>query len=73
MWSAYRRLPRITCPCMVVHGDQDRLVPPENGRIIASRIPGAQFHLIRNAGHILITDQQQKAMRIVGDFLSAQK
>src|ERR1700761_4621032 len=27
IWSAYRRLPRISVPTLVLHGDQDRLVP----------------------------------------------
>lgn len=72
MWSAYRRLPRISTPTLVLHGDQDRLVPAANGRIIAARIPGAQFRLIHNAGHILITDQQQECMKVVGEFLSEQ-
>jgi 3-oxoadipate enol-lactonase len=72
MWSAYRRLPRINAPTLVVHGDQDRLVPPENGRIIASRIPGARFQLIRDAGHILITDQPEACVEAICGFLKEQ-
>lgn len=72
MWSAYRRLPRISAPTLVLHGDQDRLVPPENGRVIASRIPGARFQLIRNAGHILITDQPEACIQSICGFLEEQ-
>lgn len=70
MWSSYRRLPRITAPTLVVHGDQDRLVPPKNGRILASRIRGSEFHLVHNAGHILITDQPQECTRLISRFLA---
>jgi 3-oxoadipate enol-lactonase len=73
MWSAYRRLPRIQVPTLVVHGDQDRMVPPENGRVVASRIPGAQFELIRDAGHIMITDQPQACVGAIRRFLNEQK
>lgn len=73
MWSAYRRLPRIGVPTLVIHGDQDRLVPPENGRVIASRIPGARFELIRDAGHILITDQPEACAEAIGRFLEEQR
>ncbi len=73
MWSSYRRLPRITAPVLVVHGDQDRLVPPTNGRVLASRIPGAHFQLIHNAGHILITDQTEECIKVIGGFLTAQE
>jgi 3-oxoadipate enol-lactonase len=72
MWSAYRRLPRIQAPTLVVHGDQDRMVPPENGRVLASRIPGARFELIRDAGHIMITDQPEACVRAIREFLQQQ-
>jgi 3-oxoadipate enol-lactonase len=52
-WSSYDRLPEITAPILVLHGESDRLVPPENGRIIAERIPSARLTLIPHAGHIL--------------------
>jgi esterase/lipase len=45
-WSSYDRLPEITAPILVLHGESDRLVPPENGRIIAERIPSARLTLI---------------------------
>ncbi len=68
-WSSYLRLPSIRVPTLVVHGDSDRLVPPENGRVVASRIPGAQFRLIEDAGHILTTDQPEACKRLMVDFL----
>lgn len=70
LWSSYLRLPRIRVPTLVAHGDQDRLVPPVNGRVIASRIPGARFQLVQNAGHILMTDQPNLCREIVLGFLS---
>jgi 3-oxoadipate enol-lactonase len=72
VWSSHRRLPRITAPTMVVHGEHDRLVPPQNGRVVASRIPGAEFHLIPNAGHILMTDQPEACTKLILDFLGRQ-
>ncbi|MBV9760215.1 MAG: alpha/beta fold hydrolase [Acidobacteriaceae bacterium] len=73
MWSAYRRLPRIAAPTMVVHGDEDRLVPPENGRVLCSRIRGARFELIRGAGHVLVTDQPKRSIELIRDFLGQQE
>lgn len=71
LWSAYLRLPRLRIPTLVVHGDQDRLVPIENGRTVARRIPGAQFELIPNAGHVMTTDQpelcSEKLLRFLRD------
>lgn len=73
MWSAYRRLPSIRTPTLVVHGDQDRLVPPDNGRAVARRIPGAEFELIPNAGHVMTTDQPELCSNILLRFLEAQQ
>lgn len=68
-WSSYRRLPRIKVPTLVMHGDQDHLVPVENGQVLASRIPGARFQLIRNAGHVLTTDQTKACLEVLLVFL----
>jgi pimeloyl-ACP methyl ester carboxylesterase len=36
---------------LIVHGDQDVLIPPENAQIIKSRIPQAELSMIPGAGH----------------------
>ena len=69
-WSSYRRLPQIRVPTLVMHGDQDHLVPIENGQVVAARIPGARFALIRNAGHVLTTDQPEACIDALLTFLA---
>jgi pimeloyl-ACP methyl ester carboxylesterase len=73
MWNSYRRLPRIKAPTLVVHGADDRLVPPVNGRVVARRIPGARFELIPNAGHVLVTDQLDASVLLMLAFLETQQ
>ena len=72
MWNSHRRLQRITAPTLVIHGAEDHLLPPENGRAIAARIPHAEFLLVPDAGHILITDQPELSARILLEFLDRQ-
>lgn len=72
MWNAYTRLPKINAPTLVIHGDQDRLIPPVNGRIVAERIPGARFELVHDAGHILTTDQPELCQNLLMQFLAEQ-
>ncbi len=50
-FNAYDRLAQIKCPVLIVHGEQDALVPPENAAIIKSRIPHAEVYMIPGAGH----------------------
>src|SRR2546422_429378 len=71
-WEAYSRLPQITAPTLVIHGESDRLVPSGNGKLIAERIPGTKLVLIPNAGHIFPTDQPEAAHQAVLEFLDAQ-
>jgi len=71
-WEAHSRLPEIKAPTLVIHGQNDRLVPPGNGQLIAERIPGAKLVLLPNAGHIFPTDQSEASHRAVLDFLASQ-
>ena len=45
-------LPRIDVPTLVIVGEDDRISPPEEMALIASRIPGARFETIPEAGHL---------------------
>ena len=50
-------LPKISVPTIVFHSDRDRIAPPEEGRILAAEIPGAQFVPLPSANHILLSDE----------------
>lgn len=46
-----RLLRQIACPSIVIHGDEDPLIPPEGGVDLARHITGARFELIHGMGH----------------------
>jgi 3-oxoadipate enol-lactonase len=69
-WDAWDRLEEIPHPTLVLHGTQDRLVPPENGRRVAEMIPGAELHLIEGAGHVYHWEKPEEAEAVVLDFLA---
>ncbi|SRR5579883_92767 len=71
-WQADDRLPQIAVPTLVIHGRNDRLVPPGNGERIASRIPGAQLVLLPSANHMFTTDQPEAAHSAILRFLGDQ-
>lgn len=68
-WSAYRRLPNLRIPTLVAHGEHDHILPPSNGRLIARRIPDAEFVLLPDAGHMIITDQPEYSVKLLEEFL----
>lgn len=47
------RLPRITAPTLVLHGEGDALIPVGAAHDLASRIPGAKLETIAGWGHDL--------------------
>ena len=48
--DTYDRLPEITVPTLVIAGDADRVIPVENARILASRIPDAELVILKECG-----------------------
>jgi len=71
-WEACSRLSGIAAPTLVIHGENDRLVPPGNGKLIAERIPGARLVMIPHASHLFLTDQTEAAHSAILEFLSQQ-
>lgn len=68
-WSSYDRLPTLKVPTLVLCGEDDGMVPPENSRQIAQRIPGARLALIPQCGHLPMLEQPLAVASLVFDFL----
>jgi 3-oxoadipate enol-lactonase len=64
------RSDEITAPTLVVHGEHDRVMPLENGRLLASAIPGAEFMALPTGAHAFPTDVPDANLEIV-KFLRA--
>jgi pimeloyl-ACP methyl ester carboxylesterase/DNA-binding winged helix-turn-helix (wHTH) protein len=50
-------LPLVSVPTIVFHGDHDRVIPAEEGRILAAEIPGARFVPLSTGNHILLAEE----------------
>ncbi|MEA2295373.1 MAG: hypothetical protein QOE86_3012 [Solirubrobacteraceae bacterium] len=66
--STQHRLGDLDVPTLVVHGEQDMLQAPENARMLAGSIPGAELMLWPEAGHLYVTDEPE-ADQAVAQFL----
>ncbi len=64
-------LPTIDVPTLVVGGRDDQLMPVGTARELAGGIPGAQFTLIPEAGHVTPLEQPIALSRVVGEFLES--
>jgi pimeloyl-ACP methyl ester carboxylesterase/DNA-binding winged helix-turn-helix (wHTH) protein len=65
------RLSSVTVPTIVFHGDRDRVVPIEEGRILAAEIPNARFVPLPTANHIFLEGEPawERFLEELGAFL----
>lgn len=68
-FDSFDRLPGIHVPTLVLHGTEDLAVSPENARLLAERIPGAELVLLEGAGHLYHSEQAEAADAAVLDFV----
>jgi pimeloyl-ACP methyl ester carboxylesterase len=68
-FDSFDRLPSMRVPTLVLHGTEDLAVSPENAKILAERIPGAELVLLEGAGHLYHSEQPAEADAAVLDFV----
>lgn len=61
----------ISCPTLVISGEEDALISAQHSREYAAQIPNAQFVSIPHAGHLSNLEQPQAFMNAVRQFLRA--
>ena len=60
-------LASISCPTLVVAGEEDSFIPVSDAQAMASKIPGARLEVIPQAGHLVNLEQPavfQKILRL---------
>jgi pimeloyl-ACP methyl ester carboxylesterase len=65
-----RAIPDIHAPTLVLTGELDQLVSPQNSRQLASLIPGASLAVIPGCGHRLLWEATDECVAIVTEFLT---
>ncbi len=68
-FDTFDRLPQIQAPTLVITGDADLLVPPDNSNILAERIPGAKLKIISGGGHQILVEQPEACNKAILEFL----
>lgn len=62
-------LPHMTNPALIINGEQDALVDPQNARNMAERIPNAKLLLVPDAGHAVALQMPAWLAAQVKEFL----
>lgn len=63
-------LNEITMPVLVITGDDDRIVPTEQSRLLAEELPNAFLKVISNSGHLPHEETPAEFVQAVGSFLT---
>jgi len=67
--DVYARLSSIQSPTLVLTGDADVLIPPENSHMLEKNIPDAQLREIKGAGHLFWISHPNETFSALVDFL----
>lgn len=59
----------VACPTLVIHGDDDRRVPYEKGRVIHRTVPDARMLTVAGGGHITMARDPVLFNRSVRNFV----
>jgi poly(3-hydroxyalkanoate) depolymerase len=68
-WTSLPWLRTLRQPTLVLHGDDDPIVPLVNGRILAHCIPEARLHVVGGAGHLFLLERPTEMAAMVTRFL----
>jgi pimeloyl-ACP methyl ester carboxylesterase len=63
------RLSEIKSPTLVLSGDADVIVPVQNSRNLAGKIPGAKLHIVAGGSHTFFIEQAPEFNRRISEFL----
>jgi pimeloyl-ACP methyl ester carboxylesterase len=68
-WTSWHRLHRVQAPTLVLMGSDDPIVPPINGRIVASRLHRATLESV-DCGHLFVLTRPGETARRIERFMA---
>jgi pimeloyl-ACP methyl ester carboxylesterase len=67
--DCYDSLPGIRKPTLIMTGDSDVLIPPENAEALRSRIPGSHLVCLPGAGHAFFVEDPEETAKVLKEHL----
>jgi pimeloyl-[acyl-carrier protein] methyl ester esterase len=63
------RLPRLPVQPVIVQGEADQIVPPEQARFLSEHLPGSRLVMLPGAGHVPFITQAARFNEIVKEIV----
>lgn len=67
--NLWKRSSELKMPVLVIAGDDDRVIPTRHSRRLAEITPGAEFHLVKDCGHVPQEEKPGEFVKVVERFL----
>ncbi|WP_353892739.1 alpha/beta fold hydrolase [Proteinivorax hydrogeniformans] len=61
---------KIKAETLIVAGEKDKVVPPENAHLLHERICSSKLEIIENGGHVFFMEQPDKSNEVFLNFLT---
>ncbi len=72
-FDSYDRLPQIKSPTLVIHGDDDNILPWRNAEIVHGRVAGSRMHILKGVGHMFFWEAPEETLRHATERFSGAK
>ena len=69
-FDSYARLGEIKKPTLVIHGDDDAILPVQNADVLAGAIAGSRKHILKGIGHMFFWEAPQETVKVSSEFLA---
>ncbi|MFW6075840.1 MAG: alpha/beta fold hydrolase [Chloroflexota bacterium] len=63
---------KIGCPTLIIHGENDRIIPLENSHDIHEAIPGSELFIVESGGHAPNVRDPVRVNLVIHEFLQRQ-
>jgi pimeloyl-ACP methyl ester carboxylesterase len=64
------QLAQIQIPTLIIHGDRDVIVPPEDAKFMAKRIPNNHLYILNGAGHVPTMTRPDEVAQLINQTFS---
>jgi len=70
-FDSFARLADIKVPTLIIHGDDDAIVPVQNADVLNKAIVGSREHILKGIGHMFFWEAPEETASAAIEFLSA--
>jgi pimeloyl-ACP methyl ester carboxylesterase len=73
LFDTSERISQIETPTLVLTGDNDSIVPPQNSHNLAALIPNAELKFIKGGSHLFFIEQAEEFNLVIKQFINQLK